>query len=62
MKSGHSTVTGTKATLFPTDGQPAICPWRLALICVMQFIEGLSDGQAFPLRLAAVSTGNMLYR
>ena len=50
------------ATLFPTDGQPAICPWRLALICVMQFIEGLSDRQAFPLRLAAVSTGNMLYR
>ena len=33
-------------TLFPTDGQPAICPWRLALICVMQFIEGLSDRQA----------------
>ena len=43
------------ATLFPTDGQPAICPWRLALICVMQFIEGLSDRQAFPLRFAAVS-------
>lgn len=34
------------ATLFPTDGQPAIYPWRLALICVMQFIEGLSDRQA----------------
>ena len=33
-------------TLFPTDGQPAIFPWRLALICVMQFIEGLSDRQA----------------
>ncbi len=25
------------ATVFPTDGQPAICPWRLALVCVMQF-------------------------
>lgn len=33
-------------TLFPNDGQPAIAPWRLALICVMQFIEGLSDRQA----------------
>ncbi len=33
-------------TLFPTDGQPAVCPWQLALICVMQFIEGLSDRQA----------------
>lgn len=50
------------ATLFPTDGQPAICPWRLALVCVMQFIEGLSDRQAFLLQFAAVSTGNMLYR
>ncbi len=37
---------GDFATLFPTDGQPAISPWRLALICVMQFIEGLSDRQA----------------
>lgn len=34
------------ATLFRMDGQPAICPWRLALICVMQSIEGLSDRQA----------------
>lgn len=32
--------------LFAKDGQPAVCPWRLALICVMQFIEGLSDRQA----------------
>lgn len=24
--------------LFPTHGQPAFSPWRLALICVMQFI------------------------
>jgi transposase len=27
-------------TLFAKDGQPAVCPWRLALICVMQLIEG----------------------
>lgn len=34
------------ADLYPTDGQPAIRPWRLALIVVMQFGEGLSDRQA----------------
>lgn len=32
--------------LFPRHGQPAQCPWRLALICVMQFMEELSDRQA----------------
>jgi transposase len=32
--------------LFPTHGQPAACPWRLALICVLQFVEHLSDRQA----------------
>jgi len=31
--------------LFPTHGQPAFSPWRLALICVMQFMEELSDRQ-----------------
>lgn len=34
------------AELFPTRGQPAFSPWRLALITVMQFAEGLSDRQA----------------
>lgn len=34
------------AELFPTHGQPAQCPWRLALICVMQFAEDLTDRQA----------------
>ncbi len=34
------------ACLFPTRGQPAASPWRLALITVMQFAEGLSDRQA----------------
>ena len=33
-------------TLFPTHGQPAESPWRLALICVMQFMEELPDRQA----------------
>jgi transposase len=34
------------ADLFPSRGQPAEAPWRLALVTVMQFIEGLSDVQA----------------
>ena len=34
------------APLFPARGQPAESPWRLALITVMQFVEGLSDRQA----------------
>jgi transposase len=32
--------------LFPAEGQPAEAPWRLALVTVMQFAEGLSDRQA----------------
>ena len=34
------------ATLFPPHGQPALAPWRLALVTIMQFAEGLSDLQA----------------
>src|SRR5437660_1074258 len=34
------------ADLFPKDGQPALAPWRLALVTIMQFAEGLSDRQA----------------
>ena len=34
------------AALFPRRGQPAEAPWRLALVSVMQFAEGLSDRQA----------------
>jgi transposase len=34
------------ADLFPQRGQPAQTPWRLALVCVLQFLEGLSDRQA----------------
>jgi transposase len=34
------------AVLFPPHGQPALAPWRLALITIMQFAEGLSDRQA----------------
>ena len=34
------------ADLFPQNGQPAYIPWRLALVCIMQFMENLSDRQA----------------
>ena len=34
------------APLFPTRGQPAEAPARLALVTILQFAEGLSDRQA----------------
>ena len=34
------------ADLFPARGQPAEAPWRLALVTVLQFVEGLPDRQA----------------
>jgi transposase len=34
------------AHLFPRCGQPAEAPWRLALVTIMQFAEGLTDRQA----------------
>jgi transposase len=34
------------ADLFPTHGQPAFAPWRLALVTVFQFMEHLTDRQA----------------
>src|SRR4051812_44132413 len=39
-------VDGHFADLYPKQGQPACPPWRLALITLMQFREGLSDRQA----------------
>ena len=36
----------TFADLFPTHGQPASAPWRLALVSVFQFMENLTDRQA----------------
>jgi transposase len=33
--------------LYPPEGRPvAVPPWRLALVLVMQYIEGLTDRQA----------------
>src|SRR2546430_664040 len=34
------------AHLFPQRGRPAEAPWRLALVTVLQAIEGLTDRQA----------------
>jgi len=34
------------AALFPSHGQPALAPAQLALVTLMQFVEGLSDRQA----------------
>lgn len=32
--------------LYPTRGQPAEAPWRLALVTIFQFLENLTDRQA----------------
>src|SRR5262245_52784695 len=37
---------GHFADLFARRGRPAEAPWRLAIVTVMQFAEGLSDRQA----------------
>ena len=37
---------GDFSNLFPLRGQPALTPWRLALITLMQFTENLTDRQA----------------
>jgi len=34
------------AALFPPHGRPAEAPWRLALVTVLQFADGLTDRQA----------------
>lgn len=33
-------------TLYPAEGQPAYEPWRLAIVTVLQYSEGLTDRQA----------------
>jgi len=32
--------------LYPSTGQPAYAPWRLALVVVLEYVEGLTDRQA----------------
>src|SRR6516165_9956917 len=43
---GHLYRDDQFAALFPTRGQPAASPARLALASVLQYVEGLSDRQA----------------
>jgi transposase len=33
------------ADLFPTHGQPALAPWRLAPVTLFQFMKNLTDRQ-----------------
>ncbi len=37
---------GMFADLFPSVGQPALAPWRLALVTILQYAEHLTDRQA----------------
>lgn len=48
MRDAFGTVyeDGDFEDLFEARGRPAVAPWRLALVTVMQFAEGLSDRQA----------------
>ncbi len=32
-----------KSELFSHEGQPGISPWRLAMVCVLQYLDNLSD-------------------
>src|SRR5438105_6834111 len=34
------------AQLYRVEGQPAYAPWRLAMVTVLQYVEGLTDRQA----------------
>jgi transposase len=45
------------ADLYPQLDQAAYAPWRLALVTLMQFREGLSDRQSFSSRLYVRSSG-----
>lgn len=46
MNWGCSFRTKTLVALLATRGQPAETPGRLVLVCILQFMEGLSDRQA----------------
>ena len=45
------------AELFSHEGQPGICPWRLAMVCVLQYLDNLSDRGA----AEAVRTGLKIF-
>src|SRR5262249_60697258 len=46
--------------LFPARGQPALSPWRLALVTIMQFRENLADRQAAEAVRARIDWKDML--
>src|SRR4051794_22257908 len=48
------------APLFPSKGQPAEAPWRLALVTLLQFAEGLSDRQAAEAVRSRIDWKNLL--
>jgi transposase len=46
------------ASLFPTRGQPALSPWRLALITIMSYAEGCPTARP-PMPSGGGSLGSM---
>ena len=44
--------------LYPSRGQPALAPWRLALVTLMQFVENCRIVKP-PTRSAVASIGSM---
>ena len=51
------------AALFSYTGQPAIAPWWLALVTVMQFAENLTDRQAaMPSELVLIGSMSSVWR
>ena len=47
------------ADLFPSCGQPALCPYRLAVVTILQFRENLSDRQAAEAVRARIDTDRL---
>jgi transposase len=50
------------ADLFSPRGQPALSPWRLALVTIMQFAENLTDRPLSQSRLPGLSIASSLYQ
>jgi transposase len=47
------------AALFPKAGQPALAPWRLALVTIMQFARSAYPTVRLPMQYEAISIGSM---
>ena len=47
------------AALFPKDGQPALAPWRLALVTIMQFARSAYPIGRLPMPCGLVWIGSM---